>query len=190
MDERDPLLEALHSPLLAQRMVDSPLGALRLVADRHTIRALRFEEPAALAQVRPTAEGVAPRAALRLLDRLERELRDYFAGRRRDFDLPLAARGTPFQERVWEELRRIPWGATRSYGEIARSLGMPGAARAVGHANNKNPIAIVIPCHRVIGADRRLVGYGGGIDKKVALLELEGVLPAATRAVAAGAAHG
>ena len=103
------------------------------------------------------------------------QLAAYFAGQLREFDLPLAPCGTPFQRRVWAALRDIPYGETRSYGEIARAVGCPGGARAVGLANNRNPIAIVIPCHRVIGADGSLVGYGGGLDVKRALLRLEGM---------------
>lgn len=102
------------------------------------------------------------------------QLEAYFSGERAQFDLPLAPRGTDFQKTVWEELKRIPFGETRSYGQVAALLGKPGAARAIGMANNRNPIAVIIPCHRVIGADGSLVGYDGGLDIKVKLLELEG----------------
>jgi methylated-DNA-[protein]-cysteine S-methyltransferase len=105
---------------------------------------------------------------------LSRQLAEYFAGERRDFDLQLAAAGTPFERSVWEELRRIPFGETRSYGEIARAIGRPGSARAVGRANGANPIPIVVPCHRVIGADGSLTGFGGGLEAKSRLLEIEG----------------
>ena len=101
------------------------------------------------------------------------ELREYFDGKRREFDLPLAPEGTDFQKRVWEELCKIPYGETRSYGEIAAALGNTRAARAVGLANNKNPIPIIVPCHRVIGADGALVGYAGGVEAKDFLLKLE-----------------
>ena len=104
------------------------------------------------------------------------QLREYFAGTRRDFDLALAPRGSEFQRRVWEELSRVPYGATISYAELAARVGRPGAARAVGRANGTNPIPVVIPCHRVIGADGSLTGYGGGMPLKRALLTLEGVL--------------
>ena len=105
-----------------------------------------------------------------------RQLDEYFAKQRKDFDLPLAPRGTEFQRRVWEELSRIPYGATLSYAELAHRVGRPGAARAVGRANGTNPIPVIIPCHRVIGADGSLTGYGGGMPLKKALLILEGVL--------------
>jgi methylated-DNA-[protein]-cysteine S-methyltransferase len=105
---------------------------------------------------------------------LRRQLEEYFAGERREFDLTLAPEGTPFERSVWEELRRIPFGETRSYGEIARAIGRPNAFRAVGRANGANPIPIVVPCHRVIGADGSLTGFGGGLEAKSRLLEIEG----------------
>jgi len=104
-----------------------------------------------------------------------RQLREYFAGTRHEFDLNLDPDGTPFQKKVWEALQRIPYGITTSYGELAKSLGRPSASRAVGAANGKNPIAIVVPCHRVIGKDGSLTGYAGGLPVKRALLELEKV---------------
>lgn len=104
------------------------------------------------------------------------QLREYFSRIRREFDLPLDLRGTPFQRRVWEELRRVPYGQTVAYGELARRVGRPGAARAVGRAVGANPVPIIVPCHRVVGADGSLVGYGGGLEIKAALLRLEGVL--------------
>jgi O-6-methylguanine DNA methyltransferase len=103
----------------------------------------------------------------------KQQLAAYFEGRLREFDLPLAPIGTPFQQRVWEALRQIPYGLTLSYGELARRIGRPGSARAVGLANGRNPVAIIVPCHRVIGADGRLVGYGGGLGCKQALLAFE-----------------
>ena len=102
-----------------------------------------------------------------------RELTEYFSGKRREFSFPLDLRGTPFQLSCWRALLKIPYGETRTYADIARSVGQPQAFRAVGMANNRNPIAIIIPCHRVIGADGRLVGYGGGLDRKRYLLDLE-----------------
>ncbi len=103
----------------------------------------------------------------------KRQLAEYFAGTRRDFDLPLAPNGTDFQRKVWVELQNIPYGVTLSYGELARQIGSPGAARAVGLANGRNPISIIVPCHRVVGANGKLTGYGGGLPRKAALLELE-----------------
>lgn len=123
-------------------------------------------------------QGTAADDELPILDSLREQLAEYFAGTRRAFDLPLAAAGSAFQRRVWQALGRIPYGATRSYGELARELGVPGGSRAVGSANGRNPIAIVIPCHRVIAEDGTLGGYGGGLWRKRRLLELEGAFPA------------
>lgn len=108
-----------------------------------------------------------------LLKEAAGQLEQYFAGERKTFDLPLAPEGTAFQLKVWRALQEIPYGRTRSYGEIAQAVGNKKAARAVGAANNKNPISIIIPCHRVIGADGKLVGYGGGLERKAYLLALE-----------------
>lgn len=108
-----------------------------------------------------------------LLEAAKRELLEYLEGRRREFDLPLKPEGTEFQKRVWKALLTIPYGETRSYGQIAAQIGNPKACRAVGMANHKNPLPIVIPCHRVIGSGGSLVGYGGGLDRKVWLLKLE-----------------
>jgi len=102
-----------------------------------------------------------------------RQLDEYFSGKRKVFDLPLAPKGTDFQLRCWEALLRVPYGETRSYGDIARSVGSPRGFRAVGMANNRNPISIIIPCHRIIGSDGKLVGFGGGLDIKEFLLGLE-----------------
>ena len=104
------------------------------------------------------------------------QLGDYFAGKRKEFDLPLSFTGTDFQKKVWDALMTIPYGETRSYGQIAARTGNPKAARAVGMANNRNPISIICPCHRVIGSSGHLTGYGGGLDKKAFLLTLEGRL--------------
>lgn len=101
------------------------------------------------------------------------QLTEYFSGKRKEFDLPLEPQGTEFRKKVWAALTEIPYGETRSYKDIAERIGNPKACRAVGGANNKNPISIIIPCHRVVGADGSLVGYGGGLDKKTMLLELE-----------------
>lgn len=103
----------------------------------------------------------------------KKQLDEYFAGKRKNFDLPLVPKGTEFQQKVWNALMEIPYGETRTYGEIAAAIGNPKAARAVGMANNKNPIGIIIPCHRVVGANGKLVGYAGGMEKKEWLLSLE-----------------
>ena len=104
-------------------------------------------------------------------------LAEYFAGERREFELPLAPEGTPFMRRVWAELVKVPYGATATYGEIAERIGNPGGSRAVGLANNRNPIAIIIPCHRIIGSSGKLVGYAGGVELKERLLALESGSP-------------
>ena len=108
-----------------------------------------------------------------LIKKAARQLEEYFAGKRREFDLPLIFEGTAFQKLVWEALLTIPYGETRSYGDIARQIGNPKGSRAVGMANNRNPISIICPCHRVIGADGSLVGYGSGLENKKYLLGLE-----------------
>ena len=104
---------------------------------------------------------------------VKQQLEAYFAGRRTTFDLPLKLEGTPFQKQVWDELRKLPYGVTVSYGELARRIGNPKACRAVGLANGQNPVSIVVPCHRVIGANGKLTGYSGGVSRKVTLLALE-----------------
>ncbi|HBT76686.1 MAG TPA: methylated-DNA--[protein]-cysteine methyltransferase [Planctomycetaceae bacterium] len=108
-----------------------------------------------------------------LIGKAAEQLKEYLAGERTDFELPLAPAGTPFQMAVWSALRQVPYGATRSYGQIANAIGKPTASRAVGGANNRNPIAIIVPCHRIIGADGSLTGYAGGMDLKRRLLDLE-----------------
>ena len=150
---------------------DTPIGTLRLVGDASGIIRVDLPNTAAL-DPDPTWQQ-EPRELPQALRHAKRQLREYFDGDRRDFDLPLAPDGTSFQCRVWQELRRIPYAATISYGELARRIGKPTAARAVGAANGRNPLAIVVPCHRVIGADGTLTGYGGGLPVKEKLLALE-----------------
>jgi len=142
-----------------ERCMDSPIGPLCITEQDGAVTGIAF---------RTGGADASP-----LLLEAERQLRDYFAGVRRTFALPLAPEGTPFQRAVWDALCTVPYGETRSYGEIAAQVGRPKAARAVGMANHRNPIPIVIPCHRVIGGDGSLTGYGGGLDKKSFLLELE-----------------
>jgi methylated-DNA-[protein]-cysteine S-methyltransferase len=143
----------------------SPVGPLTLVADDRD-RLSRIEFGESTIDRGPAPDGVLAQAA--------HQLDEYFAGTRRDFELELGPQGTPFQLAVWSALRAIPYGATASYGDIARAVGRPNAVRAVGQANGRNPLAIVVPCHRVIGSDHSLTGYGGGIDRKRFLLALEG----------------
>ncbi len=144
--------------------IEAPCGPLRLYATADELVAVdlpdRFGAP-------------ATPGTNRVLERAAQQLAEYFAGKRREFDLPLAPKGTGFQERAWRALLAIPYGETRTYGEQARAIGRPAASRAVGAANGKNPIAIIIPCHRVIGANGTLTGYGGGLPLKRWLLEHE-----------------
>jgi methylated-DNA-[protein]-cysteine S-methyltransferase len=148
--------------------IDSPVGPLRLVADDAGLRQLEFQEGRSPGPVPP--EWHEDRRAL---TPVVRQLEEYFAGRRKVFDLDLAPEGTEFQRRVWERLLEIPYGETISYGTLALRVGNANASRAVGLANGRNPIAIIIPCHRVIGADGSPVGYGGGLWRKQRLLDLE-----------------
>jgi methylated-DNA-[protein]-cysteine S-methyltransferase len=148
--------------------VESPVGRLLLAGDPQGLALVRF--PGERGAVRPLAEwrrdeGIFAAAIA--------QLEEYFAGERREFSLPLQPVGTPFQKAVWAALRTIPYGATISYGELARRIGQPSAARAVGAANGANPLPIIVPCHRVIGADRSLTGFGGGLETKRFLLALE-----------------
>ena len=152
--------------------MDSPVGELRLIASERGLRAILWgaEDAARIASidVADLVEGTTP-----LLDRAVTQLEEYFAGTRRDFDLPLDPHGTPFQESAWMVLRTIPYGRTISYGQQARQLGDPNKARAVGAANGKNPLSIVVPCHRVIGSGGQLTGFAAGLDVKSWLLDHE-----------------
>lgn len=149
--------------------IKSPLGTLRLHGTADELVGLYLP-----AQEAPDA----PRRATHALDVAAAQLAEYFAGTRRQFELPLAPRGTGFQQIVWQALVRIPFGVTQSYGELARSIGRPSASRAVGAANGKNPISIVVPCHRVIAGSGALTGYAGGMAAKQWLLEHERALHA------------
>jgi methylated-DNA-[protein]-cysteine S-methyltransferase len=121
----------------------------------------------------PIPESTSGHQPHPVLVQTERQLNEYFAGRRKEFSLPLDIRGTPFQKHVWEALLAIPFGETRSYGQLAKQLGNPRATRAVGAANGRNPIPIIVPCHRVIGSSGRLTGFGGGLETKALLLGIE-----------------
>jgi len=149
--------------------VDSPVGRLFVQGDGRFVTGLYLPQHKHWQGPDEAAEEFdAPFEAIR------EQLAEYFAGRRQDFDVPLKPAGTPFQLRVWQQLIRIPFGETISYGELAQRIGQPAASRAVGHANGRNPISILVPCHRVIGASGKLTGYGGGVSKKQWLLKLEG----------------
>jgi methylated-DNA-[protein]-cysteine S-methyltransferase len=155
--------------------VDSPIGRLMLTSDGAALTGLYMnvqrKKPAK--QPTPTGDWVQ-NATQGPLPAATRQLKEYFAGTRREFDLPLNMQGTEFQRRVWGELRKIPFGTTRSYGQLAKRIDNPNGSRAVGLANGRNPIAIIVPCHRVIGADGSLTGFGGGLDRKEWLLTHEG----------------
>jgi methylated-DNA-[protein]-cysteine S-methyltransferase len=156
--------EAIHA------RVASPLGELVLASDGEALTSVRFEEHAHLAPLSPRSRR-DERAAL--LVEARRQISAYFAGELRAFSLPLAPRGSEFQRKVWEALREIPYGATSSYGALARRLAAPRHARAVGHANGRNPFSILVPCHRVLGANGALTGYAGGLARKRWLLAHE-----------------
>ena len=158
--------------------VQSPIGELLLLADDAGLRGLHMQDGPGPVTLEP-----AWRASPDDFDAVGHQLAEYFAGERAAFDVPLALEGTPFQRTVWGALQDIPYGQTISYGELARRIGRPSAIRAVGLANGRNPVSLIVPCHRVIGGDGSLTGYGGGIERKRFLLELEG---ARTMALPAG----
>jgi methylated-DNA-[protein]-cysteine S-methyltransferase len=157
-----------HGDLMKYTYLDSPLGSLLAVRDADGITGLYLPTGKRPMSVRPgwVRDDYA-------FDDVRAQLAEYFAGERREFDLPLNPAGTSFQQRVWAALRDIPYGETTSYGKTAAAVGVPDAARAVGLANGQNPISIIVPCHRVVGADGSLTGYGGGLDAKRWLLAHE-----------------
>ncbi|MGH6632959.1 methylated-DNA--[protein]-cysteine S-methyltransferase [Sphingopyxis sp.] len=150
----------------------SPVGELTLVADDHGLAAILWDDDK---PDRVRLGALREKADHPILLETERQLAQYFAGERRTFDVPLSFAGTDFQKRVWAALLAIPFGETRSYGEIADQLGAPGASRAVGAANGRNPISIIAPCHRVVGSTGKLTGFAGGLEAKRFLLDLEQV---------------
>ncbi|WP_394764912.1 methylated-DNA--[protein]-cysteine S-methyltransferase [Stenotrophomonas sp.] len=154
------------------RRIDSPVGPLLLAADNNGLRHIEFRE-----NRHPADHGGWHGGDSDLLRAAEAQLGEYFAGKRTTFDLPLAPRGSDFQVAVWRELARIPYGTSISYAQLAVRMGNANAMRAVGAANGRNPLPIVLPCHRVIGTDGALVGFGGGLPVKEYLLRLEGALP-------------
>ena len=170
-------MDATHRATL---VVPSSVGPLTLTAEEGVLVAIDFGAPAdcADAAYADPADGAAPAPpADSVLAEATRQLSAYFAGELRQFDLRLRPSGTPFQLTVWQALRRIPYGETVTYGELARGIGRPTAARAVGSANHHNPLPIIVPCHRVIGADGTLTGYAGGLGVKSALLAVESGQP-------------
>ncbi|MEU0340906.1 methylated-DNA--[protein]-cysteine S-methyltransferase [Streptomyces bobili] len=148
--------------------IDSPYGPLTLVADGGVLCGLYMTDQ----RHRPPEESFGPRDDTLFAD-TEAQLEAYFAGESKEFTLQLGLRGTPFQRAVWDALRQIPYGETRTYGELAEALGNPAASRAVGLANGRNPVGIIVPCHRVVGANGSLTGYGGGLERKQRLLDFE-----------------
>ena len=145
-------------------VLDTPLGPMTAVSQGDALTALTF------------GERLPPGCALErtpLIANAAAQLGEYFAGKRQAFDLPLQPRGTAFQQTVWQALQQIPYGQTRSYGQIAAALGRPNASRAVGMAVGRNPVSLFVPCHRVLGSQGQLTGYGGGLERKTALLHLE-----------------
>src|SRR5580698_3561563 len=155
---------------LSCKFMESPIGRLKLVASNKGVVAILWENdnPRRVRLKELVEDDHHP-----MLVKTERQLNEYFAGKRRDFSLDLDVRGTKFQNDVWQALLAIPFGETRSYGQLAKQLGNENATRAVGAANGRNPISIVVPCHRVIGASGKLTGFAGGLDTKAHLLELE-----------------
>ena len=168
---------------LTAAWIDTPLGGMVCVADRDRMHLLEFTErralPTEMRRLSKAAHGRIGLGRTAMTDRVETQLAAYFAKESCSFDLALAQNGTPFQNLVWAELMRIPMGATVSYSELARRMGRPEATRAIARANGANQIAVVIPCHRVLGADGALTGYGGGLWRKEALLRHEGSRPPA-----------
>jgi methylated-DNA-[protein]-cysteine S-methyltransferase len=154
--------------------IHTPLGTLLAIAEGDTLTGLYFEggRHAPKASREWTEDGAcAP------LKRCARQVADYLDGKRKDFDLPLTPSGTAFQQRVWREIARIPYGQTITYAELAKRAGSPGSARAAGAATGRNPLSIIVPCHRVVGSSGSLTGYAGGLDRKARLLRLEGIAP-------------
>jgi len=155
---------------LACKTIESPVGKLKLVASNEGLVAVLWQNdrPSRVRLGELVADDRHP-----ILLKAERQLGEYFAGKRKEFSVPLDMRGTPFQKNVWEALLAIPFGETRSYGQLAKQLGNPNATRAVGAANGRNPLSIIVPCHRVIGSTGKLTGFGGGLETKAHLLSLE-----------------
>jgi len=155
---------------LVCKTIDSPVGKLKLIASDDGLVAVLWENDSPR---RVRLSESLENESHPILVETERQLGQYFAGKRNNFSVHLDMRGTRFQKGVWEALRAIPFGETRSYGQLAKQLGNPGASRAVGAANGRNPLSIIVPCHRVIGSDGQLTGFAGGLNTKMHLLKLE-----------------
>ncbi|MEQ9406656.1 MAG: methylated-DNA--[protein]-cysteine S-methyltransferase [Fuerstiella sp.] len=153
---------------------ETPVGRLLLAGDDDTLHYVAFDDGNSRQRHDlPKSDWVRNDGPFR---EAVRQLKAYFAGRLTEFDLLVEGRGTDFQKKVWNALREVPYGQTTSYGQIAAAIGQPTASRAVGMANGRNPISIIVPCHRIIGSSGKLVGYGGGLDRKTKLLQLEGAV--------------
>jgi len=163
---------------LFYKEIKSPVGKLKLIASAHALVAVLWEREQP-DRVKLEAPMLAPEHPI--LIATERQLTEYFTGARTVFDLPIEPRGSEFQKKVWYVLRKIPFGQTRSYLDLAKMLGSAAASRAVGRANGKNPLSIIVPCHRVIGSDGSLTGFAGGLETKAALLAFEAKAAASTR---------
>lgn len=162
--------EAMH-----HAVIDSPIGALTVVASERGVRAVLWpdDDPARVRDTTSDEGATVPPEASSIVDTVAEQLGEYFAGERTTFDVPLDPVGTAFQRAAWQALREIPYGETVSYGEQAQRMGDRNKARAVGAANGKNPISIIVPCHRVIGSNGSLIGFAGGVETKRFLLDLE-----------------
>lgn len=154
-------------------MNDTPVGRLLLAGNGESLSYVIFDNPDSAK--RHSVLGKHWQENARPFREVVSQLNAYFRGKLTSFDVPLAGEGTEFQQAVWNELQNVPHGETRSYGQIANAIGKPTASRAVGMANGRNPISIIVPCHRIIGSSGKLVGYGGGLQRKITLLRLEGV---------------
>ncbi|MBN2732631.1 MAG: methylated-DNA--[protein]-cysteine S-methyltransferase [Balneolaceae bacterium] len=151
------------------RYINSPIGVLKLEATDQALTAIKFSDDGQNAVNQPE-----PASAI--LEKARNQLKEFFDGHRQEFDIPLAPEGTDFEQQVWDQLKNIPFGKSITYTQLAQKLGDPNKVRAVGRANGQNPLPIIIPCHRVIGANNKLTGYAGGVERKRWLLQHEGVL--------------
>ncbi|HEY4128006.1 MAG TPA: methylated-DNA--[protein]-cysteine S-methyltransferase [Gammaproteobacteria bacterium] len=166
-------MKTIQTAGLFHHTMDTPIGGLLLVGDEDALHGVYFQD-GKRGPHKPDKSWEASEKAFR---EVKRQLKAYFAGKLTEFDLPLSPQGTEFQLQVWKTLRTIPYGKTWSYGQLAKRIKRPDAQRAVGAANGQNPIPVIVPCHRVIGADGSLTGFGGGLPIKQKLLALEGALP-------------